>query len=111
MSCFRRVSPLLGVLSFDSEKLTLVETAIDYINDLLDERSALLARLHRARSSLPPGHPALIPMRRQPPIDAFSGDMNGHQGMDTFEDGPLWEREWKGGHGKLGNVEEAEDSS
>jgi hypothetical protein len=109
-----------------------VKTAIDYINDLLDERSVLLARLHRARSTLPPGHPALVvPPRRIHP--SFPGDgvsmsglqtmdglqigenmsMNGHAlPMDALDEGPLWEREWKGGHGKLGNVEEeAEESS
>ena len=60
--------------------------AIDYMQDLLAERSALLARLHRARASLPPGHPALVPL---------SPD-------------PAWEREWKGGEGRLGD-EEAEE--
>ncbi|KAF5327022.1 hypothetical protein D9619_004126 [Psilocybe cf. subviscida] len=63
-----------------SENVVLSKT-IDHIQALLADRSALLARLHRARSSLPPGHPALIPL---------SPD-------------PLWEREWKGGNGKLGD--------
>lgn len=53
-------------------------TAIDYINELLSERQALVNRLHRARVTLPPGHPVLIPPAEQ----------------------PLWEREWNGGEGK-----------
>ncbi|KAF9466609.1 hypothetical protein BDZ94DRAFT_1157805 [Collybia nuda] len=94
-----------------SENVVLSKT-IDYINDLLDERSALLARLHRARSSLPPGHPALTPIRRgHPPMDPFSGNTGGQQDVDCFDNFPLWEREWKGGHGNLGNMEEGEDSS
>ena len=66
--------------------LTSILLAIDYMQDLLAERSALLARLHRARASLPLGHPALVPL---------SPD-------------PAWEREWKGGEGRLGD-EEAEE--
>ncbi|KAH9481232.1 hypothetical protein JR316_0005753 [Psilocybe cubensis] len=62
-----------------SENVVLSKT-IDHIQALLSDRSALLARLHRARSSLPPGHPALTPILSDPP----------------------WEREWKGGEGKLG---------
>lgn len=46
---------------------------------MLTERSSLLTRLQRARASLPPGHPALIALHPDPP----------------------WEREWKGGEGKL----------
>ncbi|KAF4613783.1 hypothetical protein D9613_007481 [Agrocybe pediades] len=63
-----------------SENVVLSKT-IDHIQALLAERSALLARLHQARSSLPPGHPALSPLIPDPP----------------------WEREWKGGEGKLGD--------
>ena len=73
-------------LFFASLILLLILLAIDYVQDLLAERSALLARLHRARASLPPGHPALVPL---------SPD-------------PAWEREWKGGEGRLGD-EEAEE--
>lgn len=67
-------------------------TAIDYINELLADRTTLLSRLEHARSSLPPGHPALASALLQPP----------------------WEREWKGGEGKTGegdDDEEDEDSS
>ena len=46
---------------------------------MLTDRSALLVRLQRARASLPADHPALT----MPNPD------------------PLWEREWKGGEGKL----------
>ncbi|KAH0585357.1 hypothetical protein H2248_008596 [Termitomyces sp. 'cryptogamus'] len=80
-----------------SENVVLSKT-IDYINDLIDDRRALLARLHRARSSLPPGHPVLIPLRQQP----SSGDES-REGFDQ-DLTPLWEREWKGGHGSLGNT-------
>jgi len=48
----------------------------------------LLTRLQRARSILPSGHPALFPLD------------------------PLWEREWKGGVGRLdadGEGDEDED--
>ncbi|KAF8626116.1 hypothetical protein AX17_006611 [Amanita inopinata Kibby_2008] len=61
-----------------SENVVLSKT-IDYINDLLSERQALLARLQRARSALPARHRALMPAAEQ----------------------PLWEREWKGGEGKI----------
>jgi hypothetical protein len=60
-----------------SENVVLSKT-IEYINDLLSERQALLNRLQRARRALPPGHPALVPPAEQ----------------------PLWERHWKGGEGK-----------
>ncbi|KAF9037671.1 hypothetical protein BJ165DRAFT_1408342 [Panaeolus papilionaceus] len=65
-----------------SENVVLSKT-IDHIQSLLADRSELLARLHHARSSLPPGHPALTPLAADPP----------------------WEREWKGGEGKLGDEE------
>ncbi|KAG6830876.1 hypothetical protein H0H92_014241 [Tricholoma furcatifolium] len=82
-----------------SENVVLSKT-IDYINELQDERSALLARLHRARSALPPGHPALVP-----PISRIGG------GEDDDADGvPPWEREWKGGSGGASGGED-EDSS
>ncbi|CAA7269576.1 unnamed protein product [Cyclocybe aegerita] len=68
-----------------SENVVLSKT-IDHIQSLLADRSALLARLHQARSSLPPGHPALTPLVPDPP----------------------WEREWKGGEGRLGDEGEAE---
>jgi hypothetical protein len=53
---------------------------------LLTERSSLLARLQRARDSLPPGHPALT----------------------TLDPEPTWEREWKGGEGNL-NLGDGDD--
>ena len=46
---------------------------------MLTERSSLLTRLQRARASLPAGHPALT----------------------TLDPDPPWEKEWKGGDGKL----------
>jgi hypothetical protein len=61
--------------------------AIDYINDLLKDRQDLLSRLERARSVLGPNHPSCTP------ADGTS----------------LWEREWKGGSGKDGDVEEDEE--
>ncbi|KAG6865967.1 hypothetical protein C0991_009969 [Blastosporella zonata] len=89
-----------------SENVVLSKT-IDYINELIDDRSALLARLHRARSSLPPGHPALIPLpylNQHPGLDAERRDGD----EDTC---PMWEREWTGGHGTLGNCGDDDDSS
>jgi hypothetical protein len=68
-----------------SVNLIYLLAAIDYMNDLLADRDALRARLDRARSVLPPGHPARTPL---------------------YAD-PLWEREWKGGVGHAD--EEAED--
>ncbi|KAF8071773.1 hypothetical protein FPV67DRAFT_1667237 [Lyophyllum atratum] len=82
-----------------SENVVLSKT-IDYINELLDERSALLARLHRARSTIPPGHPALIPPQYSNPYLDSAHKREG----DGEQDGALWEREWKGGHGTLGNT-------
>lgn len=61
-----------------SENVVLTKT-IEHIQSLLSDRSALLARLHHARSMLPQGHPALTPQQ----VD------------------PLWEREWNGGEGKI----------
>ncbi|RDB26356.1 hypothetical protein Hypma_006774 [Hypsizygus marmoreus] len=90
-----------------SENVVLSKT-IDYINDLLDERSALLARLHRARSSLPPGHPALIPLCTSYPRNPNTGSVH-ERGGGGEEDGPLWEREWKGGHGTLGNLADGDE--
>ncbi|KXN86064.1 hypothetical protein AN958_10540 [Leucoagaricus sp. SymC.cos] len=73
-----------------SENVILSKT-IDYINDLLSEHSSLLARLERARSALPSGQPALVP---------------------TCTGEPLWEREWKGGEGRLdGEGGEEEDEN
>lgn len=71
-----------------SENVVLSKT-IDYLNDLLSERTNLLSRLQRARSMLPPGHPGLIPLSPNPP----------------------WEREWKGGEGKFGDEEEEAEES
>ncbi|KAI0058661.1 hypothetical protein BV25DRAFT_1772796, partial [Artomyces pyxidatus] len=60
-----------------SENIVLAKT-VDYIQELLSERQGLVARLQRARGSLPRGHPALL--------------------RET-DDLPLWEREWTGGEG------------
>ncbi|KAG6878448.1 hypothetical protein C0992_008125, partial [Termitomyces sp. T32_za158] len=66
-----------------SENVVLSKT-IDYVNDLIDERRALLARLHRARSSLPPGHPALVPLKH--------ASSRNEPGEDNGQDmTPLWE--------------------
>jgi len=65
---------------------TILRTAIDYINELLDERGVLLERLRYARRMLPPNHSA--------PLNP--------------EEGPLWEREWQGGCGEFeGDGEES----
>jgi len=77
-----------------SENVVLSKT-IDYINELISERQALVNRLHRAREALPPGHLVMTPSVEQ----------------------PLWEREWKGGEGKYDakagdeDEEEEEESS
>lgn len=68
-------------MCFLHHSLCFVPLAIDHVQALLADRSSLLVRLHRARSSLPPGHPALTSLSADPP----------------------WEREWKGGEGKLGD--------
>ena len=67
-----------------------ISIAIDYVQDLLAEQMALKDRLYRARSILPHGHEALVPLT------------GGAQ--------PLWEREWHGGVGLLddGNADEAD---
>ncbi|KAF5340911.1 hypothetical protein D9758_012185 [Tetrapyrgos nigripes] len=70
-----------------SENIVLGKT-IDYINELLNDRQALLERLERARSALGPNHPSC-----QPPSDCT----------------PLWEQEWKGGSGKDGDAEEDDE--
>lgn len=70
--------------------LTLPSEAIDYINDLLDERTVLLNRMKRARSYLTPGHPALQQLSDQQ---------------------PLWEREWSGGLGILDDIEGGDGDS
>jgi hypothetical protein len=77
-----------------SSYMRLEITAIEYINDLLAERSGLLSRLQRARLALPRGHPALIPrcMRESGGVQV-----------------PLWEREWKGGEGRTGSGDEDDD--
>ncbi len=61
------------------------------MNELLADREALRTRLERARSVLPPGHPARTPLQSE----------------------PLWEREWKGGagHADEDNEDEEDDSS
>ncbi|KAJ6513043.1 hypothetical protein C8R45DRAFT_857347 [Mycena sanguinolenta] len=71
-----------------SENVVLSKT-IDYMNDVLAERDALRARLERARSVLPPGHPARTPLHSD----------------------PLWEREWKGGANTEEDGEEEDDDS
>ncbi|KAL0067885.1 hypothetical protein AAF712_005053 [Marasmius tenuissimus] len=70
-----------------SENIVLGKT-IDYINDLLKDREALLARLDRAKSSLGPNHPSCA---------------------STDSAMPLWERQWNGGSGKDADAEEEEE--
>ncbi|KAG6821339.1 hypothetical protein H0H93_000200 [Arthromyces matolae] len=84
-----------------SENVVLSKT-IDYINELLDDRRTLLARLHRARSSLPPGHPALIPLKQYSAAEEPDADDEDYI--------PLWEQEWKGGQGMIIDGDD-EDSS
>src|ERR1700722_4285933 len=89
--------------------------AIEYINDLLSERNALLSRLTRARSALPPAHPALVPGARcytlAPPPKSTNED-GGGGGKTTV--GPptpvlIWEREWTGGDGRNGDDDEDDE--
>ncbi|KDQ57362.1 hypothetical protein JAAARDRAFT_35993 [Jaapia argillacea MUCL 33604] len=67
-----------------SENVVLQKT-IDYIQDLLSDRTVLLTRLQRARSMLFPAHPALMPSQTRLGPDGK----------------PLWEREWGGGTGDV----------
>ena len=58
-------------------------TAIEHIQSLLHDKSALLSRLDRARIMLGQGHPLLY-------SDAYSSGK------------ALWERDWDGGKGLMG---------
>ncbi|KAF9223740.1 hypothetical protein BS17DRAFT_733478 [Gyrodon lividus] len=71
-----------------SENVVLSKT-IDYVNELLSEREALMQRLHAARSALPVDHPLLRPQPDAPP--------------------PLWERKWTGGEKKEGDDDDDDD--
>ncbi|KAF9243428.1 hypothetical protein BU15DRAFT_86399 [Melanogaster broomeanus] len=71
-----------------SENVVLSKT-IDYMNELLSEREALMQRLHVARSALPIDHPLLCPRP-----DALPA---------------LWERKWTGGEKKEGDEDDYED--
>ncbi|KAL4064374.1 hypothetical protein J3A83DRAFT_4101160 [Scleroderma citrinum] len=71
-----------------SENVVLSKT-IDYVNDLLSERDALLHRMHAAQSVLPPDHLLLQRHPDAPP--------------------PLWERKWTGGECKEGDEDEDEE--
>jgi len=62
---------------------------IEHIQDLLSDRSALLARLQHARLMLPTGHHASTPLQIDPP----------------------WERQWNGGKGKATGDGEEEGAS
>ncbi len=74
--CLRRVSLLASVCHAHVHRLA----AVEYIQQLLEQRQHFIKRLQRARAMLPPGHPA--PDLAMPP-----GEL------------PLWEREWSGGLG------------
>jgi len=69
----------MGVYQLGSSS-SIILSAIEYINELLSDRSSLLARLERARSALPLDHPAL---------------------SLSCQGEPLWERQWKGGEGRI----------
>ncbi|KIP11204.1 hypothetical protein PHLGIDRAFT_114860, partial [Phlebiopsis gigantea 11061_1 CR5-6] len=71
-----------------SENVVLQKT-IDHVQALLAERAALALRLHRARATLPRGHPAL----------AYPSHLLDDKGV------LLWDREWTGGTG-WGDVED-----
>jgi len=71
--------PFMGVYQLGSSS-SIILSAIEYINELLSDRSSLLTRLEHARSALPSDHPALsLPCQGE----------------------PLWERQWKGGEGRI----------
>ena len=74
------------MLAATSEPYANLHAAIDYINGLLDERQALLARLHRARSML------------GIPPDQSNGTA-------------LWERQWTGGEGRDPYAEEDDEDA
>jgi hypothetical protein len=80
--------------------------AIEYIEQLVQERSALLTRFKAARSSLSPTDPALV-------LDAESFESSLSPGCSKPPpDGipvPLWEREWSGGEGRIGDDDDEED--
>lgn len=61
--------------------MPVFSSAIDYITDLIADRSALQQRLELARGMLPLGHPTLS-------VELGHLDASGV---------PLWEREWSGG--------------
>ncbi|KAL0579306.1 hypothetical protein V5O48_002704 [Marasmius crinis-equi] len=71
-----------------SENIVLGKT-IEYINDLLSDREALLSRLRNAKSSLGQDHPSCTTPDSSVP--------------------PLWERQWNGGSGKDADAEDEED--
>ncbi|KAI0321772.1 hypothetical protein OF83DRAFT_1046993, partial [Amylostereum chailletii] len=70
-----------------SENIVLGRT-VEHIQQQLAEKRALLDRLHRARTMLPPGHPGAMPL---------------------CDGTPLWDREWTGGEGA--NDDEAGEGS
>lgn len=70
-----------------SENIVLGKT-IEYINELLKDREALLTRLDHAKSSLGPDHPSC----------------GSNESVI-----PLWEREWNGGSGKDADDDEEEE--
>jgi hypothetical protein len=72
---------------FPFKSLTPSSAAIDHIEDLLADRTELLARLNTARNSLALGHPLLV-----------SGSRD-----------PVWEREWTGGQAAEDDEEDDDD--
>ncbi|OBZ72349.1 hypothetical protein A0H81_07757 [Grifola frondosa] len=73
-----------------SENVVLQKT-IDYVNALLSDHHALMARLEFARGALTQGHPALL----------VASKILDERGV------PLWEREWNGGSGIADDADEA----
>ncbi|KAF8554594.1 hypothetical protein OG21DRAFT_1522327 [Imleria badia] len=71
-----------------SENVVLSKT-IDYLQELLSEREALMQRLHAARSAFPADYPLLHPQPDAPL--------------------PLWERKWNGGEDKGDDDDDDDD--
>ncbi|KAF9533892.1 hypothetical protein CPB83DRAFT_413766 [Crepidotus variabilis] len=82
-----------------SENVVLMKT-IEHIQTLLSDTQSLKTRLQNARAMLPAGHPALVPSTQ-------THSSQTHSGGELEQ--PLWEREWKGGQGRMGTRGPGED--